>query len=166
MAVTATRRHKTFIRHPATATTFIVIIIIIIIINIIITNISSDSVTSGLQFYSGIARRFVIFTCIQSQSFKSQKFQEVLQQQRHGFLNKDIGLDSVHCRFLVPYFHSYRNRMYVVHHKVAYYIAIQLHIQAQAHDTIRFDSVYLTCSKKLTGSQLSLPHEIYKEIRM
>ena len=25
-------------------------------------------------------------------------------------------------------------------------------------DTIRYDSVYLTCSKKLTGSQLSLPH--------
>ena len=24
--------------------------------------------------------------------------------------------------------------------------------------TIRYDSVYLTCSKKLTGSQLSLPH--------
>jgi len=23
---------------------------------------------------------------------------------------------------------------------------------------IRYDSVYLTCSKKLTGSQLSLPH--------
>jgi len=27
-----------------------------------------------------------------------------------------------------------------------------------AHFTIRYDSVYLTCSKKLTGSQLSLPH--------
>jgi len=25
-------------------------------------------------------------------------------------------------------------------------------------DTIRYDSVYLTCSKKLTDSQLSLPH--------
>jgi len=25
-------------------------------------------------------------------------------------------------------------------------------------DTIRYDSGYLTCSKKLTGSQLSLPH--------
>jgi len=25
-------------------------------------------------------------------------------------------------------------------------------------DTIQYDSVYLTCSKKLTGSQLSLPH--------
>jgi len=23
---------------------------------------------------------------------------------------------------------------------------------------VRYDSVYLTCSKKLTGSQLSLPH--------
>jgi len=28
------------------------------------------------------------------------------------------------------------------------------------YDTIRYDSVYLTCSKKLTGSQLSLPHGI------
>jgi len=27
--------------------------------------------------------------------------------------------------------------------------------------TIRYDSVYLTCSKKLTGSQLSLPHVAY-----
>ena len=25
-------------------------------------------------------------------------------------------------------------------------------------DTIRYDSLYLTCSKKLTGSQLSPPH--------
>jgi len=25
-------------------------------------------------------------------------------------------------------------------------------------NTIRYDSVYLTCSKKLTGSQLSPPH--------
>ena len=28
---------------------------------------------------------------------------------------------------------------------------------------IRYDSVYLTCSKKLTGNQLSLPHEINKK---
>ena len=28
---------------------------------------------------------------------------------------------------------------------------------------IRYDSVYLTCSKKLTGSQLSLPHGINKK---
>ena len=31
------------------------------------------------------------------------------------------------------------------------------------YDTIRYDSVYLTCSKKLTGSQLSLPHGINKK---
>jgi len=29
-------------------------------------------------------------------------------------------------------------------------------------NTIAYDSVYLTCSKKLTGSQLSLPHRINK----
>jgi len=30
------------------------------------------------------------------------------------------------------------------------------------YDTIRYDSVYLTCSKKQTSSQLSLPHGIDK----
>ena len=33
------------------------------------------------------------------------------------------------------------------------------------NDTIRYDSVYLKCSKKLTGSQLSLPHGINKKIK-
>ena len=32
-------------------------------------------------------------------------------------------------------------------------------------DTMRYDSVYLTCSKKLTGSQLSLPHRINKKLK-
>jgi len=31
--------------------------------------------------------------------------------------------------------------------------------------TIRYDSVYLTCSKKLTASQLSLPNGINKKIK-
>jgi len=31
--------------------------------------------------------------------------------------------------------------------------------------TIRYDSVHLTCSKKLTGSQLSLPHGINKKLK-
>ena len=31
------------------------------------------------------------------------------------------------------------------------------------YDTMRYDSVYLMCSKKLTGSQLSLPHGINKK---
>ena len=31
-------------------------------------------------------------------------------------------------------------------------------------NTIRYDSVYLTCSKKLTGSQLSLPHGTNKKL--
>ena len=30
---------------------------------------------------------------------------------------------------------------------------------------LRYDSVYLTCSKKLTGSQLSLPHGINKKLK-
>ena len=30
---------------------------------------------------------------------------------------------------------------------------------------IRYDSVYLTCSKKLTGNQLSLPHGINKKLK-
>jgi len=36
---------------------------------------------------------------------------------------------------------------------------LQLHFQQSLCNTIQYDSVYLTCSKKLTGSQLSLPHE-------
>jgi len=31
--------------------------------------------------------------------------------------------------------------------------------------TIRYDSVYLTCSKKVMGSQLSLPHGINKKLK-
>jgi len=34
-----------------------------------------------------------------------------------------------------------------------------------AYDTIRYDSVYLTCSKKLTSSQLSLPHRTNKKLK-
>ena len=34
------------------------------------------------------------------------------------------------------------------------------------YDTIRYDSVYLTCSKKLTGSQLSLPHGTNTKLKM
>jgi len=33
------------------------------------------------------------------------------------------------------------------------------------HGTIQYDSVYLTCSKKLMGSQLSLPHKINKKLK-
>jgi len=33
-------------------------------------------------------------------------------------------------------------------------------------DTILYDTVYLTCSKKLTGSQLSPPHRTNKKIKM
>ena len=32
-------------------------------------------------------------------------------------------------------------------------------------NTIRYDSVYLTCSRKLTGSQLSLPHGTNKKLK-
>ena len=32
-------------------------------------------------------------------------------------------------------------------------------------DTIRYDSEYLTCSKKLTGSQLTLPHGINRKLK-
>ena len=32
------------------------------------------------------------------------------------------------------------------------------------HDTIRYDSVYLTCSKKLTGSQHSKQHGTNKKL--
>jgi len=32
--------------------------------------------------------------------------------------------------------------------------------------TIRYDGVYLTCSKNLTGSQLNLPHGINKTVNV
>jgi len=38
-------------------------------------------------------------------------------------------------------------------------------VAQHSYDTIRYDSVYLTCSKKLTGSQLSLPHGINKKLK-
>ena len=31
--------------------------------------------------------------------------------------------------------------------------------------TLQYNSVYLTCSRKLMGSQLSLPHEINKKLK-
>ena len=36
---------------------------------------------------------------------------------------------------------------------------------SDSNDTIRYDSVYLTCSKKLTGSQLSPPHGTNKKLK-
>ena len=38
-------------------------------------------------------------------------------------------------------------------------------IPQHCYDTIRYDSVYLTCSKKLTGSQLSPPHGTNKILK-
>jgi len=38
-------------------------------------------------------------------------------------------------------------------------------IPALPVNTIRYDSGYLTCSKKLTGSQLSLPHGINRKLK-
>ena len=37
-------------------------------------------------------------------------------------------------------------------------------IVSQSSYTIRYDSEYLTCSKKLTGNQLSLPHGTNKKL--
>jgi len=34
-----------------------------------------------------------------------------------------------------------------------------------SRENIRYDSVYLTCSKKLTGSQLCLPHGTNKKLK-
>ena len=39
-------------------------------------------------------------------------------------------------------------------------------LQQTVYDMIQYDSVYLMCSKKLTGSQLSLPHGINKKIKI
>jgi len=40
----------------------------------------------------------------------------------------------------------------------------QEHTHTYIH-TIRYDSGYLMCSKKLTGSQLSLPHGINRKLK-
>ena len=40
-----------------------------------------------------------------------------------------------------------------------------LHSASRHLLVVRYDSVYLTCSKKLTGSQLSLPHGINKKLK-
>ena len=39
------------------------------------------------------------------------------------------------------------------------------YIHIIGYDMIRYDSVYLTCSKKLAGSQLSLPHGINRKLK-
>ena len=45
-------------------------------------------------------------------------------------------------------------------------LGLELHRKRQnSAYTIRYDSVYLTCSKKLTGSQLSLPHGTNKNLK-
>ena len=46
-----------------------------------------------------------------------------------------------------------------------YYISHMGHISPTIRSIIRYDSVYLTCSKKLTGSQLSPPHGTNKKIK-
>ena len=39
------------------------------------------------------------------------------------------------------------------------------YIQYLTQNTIQYDSVYLTCSKKLTGSQLIPPHRTNKKLK-
>jgi len=65
-----------------------------------------------------------------------------------------------------------------VGHSVCYSVrlpvSLQLHAKSygwiymnfftKGRSTIRYDSVYLTCSKKLTGCQLSLPHGINEKL--
>jgi len=57
--------------------------------------------------------------------------------------------------------------MYCKHHSTEtalLYIHDHL-INAIRYGTIRYDSVYSTCSKKLTGSQLSPPHGTTKKLK-
>ena len=42
---------------------------------------------------------------------------------------------------------------------------VDIHVHATVYHTIRYDSEYLTCSKKPTGSQLSLPHGTNKKLK-
>ena len=42
---------------------------------------------------------------------------------------------------------------------------MQIYIAHNRTAPLMHDSVYLTCSKKLTGSQLTLPHGINKKLK-
>jgi len=42
---------------------------------------------------------------------------------------------------------------------------VDIHVHATVYHTIRYDSEYLTCSKKPTGSQLSLPHGTNQKLK-
>jgi len=58
--------------------------------------------------------------------------------------------------------------MKIINQAISLYYAEALHRQDNIiHNmhTIRYDSVYLTCSKKLTGSQLSPPHGTNKKLK-
>ena len=50
-------------------------------------------------------------------------------------------------------------------HKLQCLTASNAFINKRHDDAIRYDSGYLTCSKKLTGSQLSLPHGINRKLK-
>jgi len=52
----------------------------------------------------------------------------------------------------------WRDQRLLLSTKTRIYQTLVVSVLLYASDTIRYDSVYLTCSKKLTGSQLSLPH--------
>ena len=67
--------------------------------------------------------------------------------------------------------HTYifRGRTKLIRHMVFFVIFVNLTTPfvcvLVTYDTIRYDSVYLTCSKKLTGSQLSPPHGTNKKLK-
>ena len=44
-------------------------------------------------------------------------------------------------------------------------LTFKMIVSLRIYDTIRCDSVYLPCSKELTGSQLSLPHGTNKKLK-
>ena len=57
------------------------------------------------------------------------------------------------------------NVTYCRHHHILVVRVTYVRYGREKHDTIRYDSVYLTCSKKLTGGQLSLPHGTNKKLK-
>ena len=62
------------------------------------------------------------------------------------------------CYFFRP--DTHRNYMYIPQRVRITWILFTLDGN---YDTIRYDSVHLTCGRKLTGIQLSLPHGINKK---
>ena len=133
-----------------------------------------------------MANTILIFTHIIVFNVKmAEKYDKILTNYRY-FTNQGYDIDiSKKPISNVPIWYCYRYTFYFYYYVFLYvlcvfycvlpmgnkrwwwwwwyryrlYIDNILDILTHLYDTIRYDTVYLTCSKKLTGSQLSPPHK-------